>query len=151
MPRAKKPAARARAAKPAAPDPAVARELAATRKQLERATARIAEFEAEPKPAPPPAEVAALAAEKVPADHLEAQHVAHRMALELLSEAARMPDVTFAERSKEFRLLAAAAHKLMPDSRRWEAEQRIIARQHRLEQRARDRGAVKPVPKPPRA
>jgi hypothetical protein len=131
-----------RAKQPAKPDPAPARELAATRKQLERAQARIAELEAEPQPSAPPAEVAAIAA-KVPTDPLEAMHAAHRLLLETMFDAARDPDITPAERRKELRTIAAAAVKLVPDSRRWESDQLIKEDRHILEKKAAERRGAK--------
>lgn len=99
-------------------------------------------------PAPPPKELAELgiAAE----DPLEAQHQIYRALVISFMDAAKDDELSPRERRKEMRTIAAAAAKVFPDARRWEAVQLIRDHQDALEHAKVRRGAkLEPMPDPP--
>lgn len=85
-----------------------------------------------------------------PADPLAANAWAHRATLLAMHNAVIDPKITERERRKEIRSLAAAAAKLMPDTRRWEAEQLIRSDREEIDRKEGDRHGAKLEPLPPR-
>lgn len=85
-----------------------------------------------------------------PSDPLQANAELHRMLVLSAYDAATDETITARERRKEIRTITAAAAKLMPDARRWEAEQLIKADRRELEQRSADKRGAKLVPLPKR-
>lgn len=99
-------------------------------------------------PSAPPAELAALGAP--PDDALAAQAWAHRAVILTMYDAARDTQLPPRERRKELRVLAASAAKLMPNARRWEAEQLIKSDRADLEQRESTKHGARLEPRPAR-
>lgn len=99
-------------------------------------------------PAPPPKELAELGA--AAADPLEAQSQIYRALVLSFMDAAKDEELSPRERRKEMRTIAAAAAKVFPDARRWEAVQLIKEHQDALEHAKVRRGAkLEPIPDPP--
>lgn len=93
----------------------------------------------EPPPSPPPADLLALG--PPPSDPLEANAWAHRATLLAMHSAAIDERISERERRKEIRTLGAAAAKLIPQVRLWEAEQMIREDRHELERKRQQREA----------
>ena len=96
------------------------------------------------QPAPPPASLAEFTTP--PADPMQANAELHRMLVISAYDAATDKGISPRERRKEIRVLTASAAKLMPDTRRYEAEQTIKLDRRELEERARSKRRAKLVP-----
>lgn len=100
-------------------------------------------------PAPPPSELTAIGAPP-PGDSLAQNAWAHEVVIAAMHDAMVDPNISPRERRKELRTLAAAAARLQPDTRRWEAEQLIRRDRAELEQLESDRRGAKLEPRAPR-
>ena len=92
-------------------------------------------------PSAPPATLAEFT--NAPTDPLEAQAQLHRMLVLTAYDAATDVNISPRERRKELRTITSAAAKLLPDARRWEAEQLIKADRAAIEQRASEKRGAK--------
>lgn len=98
------------------------------------------------KPAPPPQSIVDLGAP--PDDPLAAQAWLHKVLIASAADAAIDPDISAKERRKELRTISAAAAKLVPHSRLFEAEQMIKRDRAMLEAKTRTKQGAKlrPIP-----
>lgn len=96
------------------------------------------------KPEPPSKVLLELADKMANAsDTLEAATFLFHAVIASGAEALRDPSISAAARRKELRTIAAAADKLQPDARRFEAEQTIKRHQQNLEARKANRQGAK--------
>jgi len=98
--------------------------------------------------APPPAALVALGTP--PDDPLAAQSWLHRAMVVSAHDAMNDGTISAKERRRELRTISAAAARLMPDARRWEAEQLILSNQRELEAKAKAKRGAKLEAAPPR-
>lgn len=98
------------------------------------------------QPGPPPAALADF--KTPPTDPLEANAELHRMLVISAYDAATDEGISPRERRKEIRTITASAAKLMPDARRWQAEQLIKEDRRELEKKASEKRGAKLEPRP---
>ena len=98
------------------------------------------------QPSKPPQSILDLGAP--PPDPLAAQAWLHKVLIASAADAAIDPDISPATRRKELRTISAAAAKLVPHSRLYEAEQLILNDRKQLEAKVRSRvsAKLKPIP-----
>lgn len=98
------------------------------------------------KPAPPPKSIVDLGSP--PEDPLAAQAWLHKVLIASAADAAIDPDISAKERRRELRTISAAAAKLVPDVRRYEAEQTVLRARKSLEAkvRAKQGAKLRPIP-----
>lgn len=93
------------------------------------------------KPSKPPQTIVDLGAP--PDDPLAAQAWLHKVLIMSAADAAIDPEISAATRRRELRTIAAAAAKLMPDTRRYEAEQTVLKARRALEAKVRAKQGAK--------
>jgi hypothetical protein len=98
------------------------------------------------KPSKPPQSIVDLGSP--PDDPLAAQAWLHKVLIMSAADAAIDPEISAATRRRELRTIAAAAAKLMPDTRRYEAEQTVLRHRRNLEAkvRAKQGAKLRPIP-----
>lgn len=101
-------------------------------------------------PSAPSAELVAIADKLAKStDPLEGNALAHTALLATMRDVLADVNLSPAARRKELRTIAAAAKDLLPDARRYEAEQIILQDRRELEQKARARRGAKLEAAPP--
>lgn len=93
------------------------------------------------QPGPPPTALAEFTTP--PSDPLKANAELHRMLVVSAYDAASDPELSPRERRKEIRTITASAARLLPDARRWEAEQMIKSDRADIEKKASERRTAK--------
>ena len=98
---------------------------------------------AEP-PSPPPQELIDIAAKiGKSSDPLERQSLAHAACLASMADVLADTKISAAERRKEIRVIAAAAARLMPHARLYQAEQTVKQARAEVENRKRANAGAK--------
>jgi hypothetical protein len=97
-------------------------------------------------PTAPPAALVELGLP--PADPLAAQEWLYRANILSAHDAMNDSTISAKERRRELRTISASASRLMPDARRWQAEQLILSNQKELEAKAKSKRGAKLEPAP---
>jgi hypothetical protein len=96
------------------------------------------------QPSPPPKELVELARQiGQSADALERQTLAHQALLSSMADVLADPTISASERRKEMRVIAAAAARLFPYARLFQAEQTVKQARDDLENRRRQRAGAR--------